>query len=117
MQTYDLLKLALARSDGSSFLLITQYEMPFVNKSEARKKKKKKKRQMHKWSHVWPVYFIYNIAIFLSIIMQLQMQTDIFLVLFVRHICILRGKCVSCYVCTCEMSFTFPCSLTQRIFI
>ena len=34
MQTYDLLKFALARSNGSSFLLITQYEMPFINKSE-----------------------------------------------------------------------------------
>ena len=49
--------------------------------------------------HVWLVCFIYNVAIFLSIIMQLQMQTEISLVLFVHHICILRGKCVSCYVC------------------
>ena len=38
MQTYDLLKFALARSNGSSFLLITQYEMPIINKSEATKK-------------------------------------------------------------------------------
>ena len=41
MQTYDLLKFALARSNGSSFLLITQYEMPFINKSEATKKGRK----------------------------------------------------------------------------
>ena len=47
-----------------------------------------------------------NIAIFLSIIMQ--MQTEIFLILFVRHIYILRWKCVSCYVCACEMSFKQP---------
>ena len=38
MQTYDLSKFALARSNGSSFLLITQYEMPFINKSEATKR-------------------------------------------------------------------------------
>ena len=55
------------------------------------------------------------ITIFLSIIMQIQ--TEIFLVLFVRHIYILRGKSVSCYVCACEMSFNFPCPLTQRIFL
>ena len=51
MQTYDLLKFALARSNGSSFLLITQYEMPFINKSEAKKKVERPKniRQMYKW--------------------------------------------------------------------
>ena len=53
MQTYDLLKFALARSkNGSSFLLITQYEMPFINKSEATKRSKDRKlciRQMYKW--------------------------------------------------------------------
>ena len=51
MQSYDLLKFALARSNGSSFLLITQYEMPFINKSEATKKveRPKNKRQMYKW--------------------------------------------------------------------
>ena len=51
MQTYDLLKFALARSNGSSFLLITQYEMPFINKSEATKKVERPKniRQMYKW--------------------------------------------------------------------
>ena len=49
MQTYDLLKFALARSNGSSFLLITQYEMPFINKSEATKRSKDPKniRQMY----------------------------------------------------------------------
>ena len=51
MQTYDLLKFALARSNGSSFLLITQYEMPFINKREATKKvgRPKTTRQMYKW--------------------------------------------------------------------
>ena len=53
MQTYDLLKFASTRSNGSiaSFLLITQYEMPFINKSEATKKveRPKNKRQMYKW--------------------------------------------------------------------
>ena len=51
MQTYGLLKFALARSNGSNFLLITQYEMPFTNKSEATKKveRPKNKRQMYKW--------------------------------------------------------------------
>ena len=51
MQTYGLLKFALARSNGSSFLLITQYEMPFINKSEATKKVQRPKniRHMNKW--------------------------------------------------------------------
>ena len=40
IQTYDLLKFALARSNGSSFLLIKQYEMPFINKSEMTKRSK-----------------------------------------------------------------------------
>ena len=40
MQTYDLLKFVLARSSGSSFLFITQYEMPFINKSETTKSSK-----------------------------------------------------------------------------
>ena len=40
MHTYDLLKFALARSNGSSFLLITQHQMPFINKSEATKRSK-----------------------------------------------------------------------------
>ena len=40
-QTYDLLKFALARPNGSSFLLITQYEMPFINKREATKRPKR----------------------------------------------------------------------------
>ena len=50
MQTYDLLKFALARSNGSSFLHITQYEMPFINTSEATKKveRPKNKRQIYK---------------------------------------------------------------------
>ncbi len=43
MQTYDLLKFPLARPNGSSFLLITQYEMPFINKSEAIKRSKDRK--------------------------------------------------------------------------
>ena len=49
MQTYDLLKFALARSNGSSFLIITQYEMPFINKSEVTKKvgRSKNIRQMY----------------------------------------------------------------------
>ena len=42
MQTYDLLKFALARSNGSSFLFKTQYEMPFINKSEAKDRKTEK---------------------------------------------------------------------------
>ena len=44
MQTYDLLKFASARSKGSSFLLITQYEMPFINKSEVTKSRKTEKQ-------------------------------------------------------------------------
>ena len=66
MQTYDLLKFALARSNGSSFLLITQYEMPFINKSEATKRSKDRKiygkcaiNGTNRRSRVWPVYFIY----------------------------------------------------------
>ena len=66
MQTYDLLKFALARSNGSSFLLITQYEMPFINKSEATKRSKDRKiygkctiNGTNRRSRVWPVCFIY----------------------------------------------------------
>ena len=44
MQTYDLLKFALARSNGSSFLLITQYEMPFINKSEKKRSERSEKK-------------------------------------------------------------------------
>ena len=66
MQTYDLLKFALARSNGSSFLLITHYEIPFINKSEATKRPKDRKidgkctNDTHRRSRVWPVYFIYH---------------------------------------------------------
>ena len=65
MQTYDLLEFALARSKGSSFLLITQYEMPFINKSVATKRSKDRKingkctNGTNRRSRVWPVYFIY----------------------------------------------------------
>ena len=41
MQPYDLLKFAIARSTALlffKFLLITQHEVPFINKSEATKK-------------------------------------------------------------------------------
>ena len=66
MQTYDLLKFALVRSNGSSFLLITQYKMPFINKSEAAKRSKDRKTNgkctngTNSRSRVWPVYFIYR---------------------------------------------------------
>ena len=61
MQTYDLLKFALARSDGSSFLLITQYEMPFINKSEGTERSEDQKingkctNGTNRRSRVWPV--------------------------------------------------------------
>ena len=42
MQTYDLLKFALARSNDSSFLFKTQYEMPFLNKSTVTRQKGRK---------------------------------------------------------------------------
>ena len=72
MQTYDLLKndllkFALARSNGSSFLLITQYEMPFLNNSEATNRSKDRKiygkctNGTNCRSRVWPVFFIYII--------------------------------------------------------
>ena len=67
MQTYDLLKFTLARSNGSSFLLTTQYEMPFLNKSEATKRSKDRKiygkctNGTNRRSRVWPVFFIYII--------------------------------------------------------
>ena len=69
MQTYDLFKFAFARFNGSSFLLITQYEMPFINKSEATKteveRTKKKKpgkctNSTSRRSRVWPVCLIYH---------------------------------------------------------
>ena len=70
MQTGDLLKLkfALARSNGSSFLLITQYEMPFIKKSEVTKRSEVRKiygkctNGTNRSSRVWPVCFIYIIA-------------------------------------------------------
>ena len=40
MQTYALLRFAVARSNGSNFLFITQYEIPFINKIEATKDRK-----------------------------------------------------------------------------
>ena len=55
------LKFALAQSNGSSFLLITQYEMPFINKSEATKRSKDRKingkcaNGTNRRSRVWPV--------------------------------------------------------------
>ena len=64
-QAYDLLKFALARSNGSSFLLITQYEMPFINKSGATKRSKDRKiygkctNGTNRRSRIWPVCFIY----------------------------------------------------------
>ena len=67
MQTYDLLKFALARPNGSSFLLITQYEMPFINKSEATKRPKGRKingkctNGTNRRSHVWPVCFFISV--------------------------------------------------------
>ena len=73
MQTYDLLKFALARSNGSSFLIITQYEMPFINKCEAAKRPKCRKingkctNDTHRRSSVWPVYFIYHRCIYYSL--------------------------------------------------
>ena len=65
MQTYNLLKFALARSNVSSFLLITQYEMPFINKSKAAKRPKDRKIKdkctngTSRRSRVWAVCFIY----------------------------------------------------------
>ena len=44
MQTYDLLKFAIARFKSSTFLLITQYEILFINKSEATKKVERPKK-------------------------------------------------------------------------
>ena len=50
-QTYDLLKFAIARSNGSGFYLQQKNEVPFRNYSEAPKKvaRPKRKRQMYKW--------------------------------------------------------------------
>ena len=67
MQTYDLLKFSLTRSNGSSFLLITQCEMPSINrKSEATERSKDRKindkctNGTNRRSRVWPVSFIYH---------------------------------------------------------
>ena len=80
MQTYDLLKFALARSNGSSFLLITQYEMPFKNKSEAKKRSKDRKiygkctNGTNRRSRVWPVYN--HAIVFISLTCHLNLLTD-----------------------------------------
>ena len=70
MQTYDLLKFALARSNGSSFLLITQHEMPFINKSEATKRSKDWKTngipQMYKW-HELHVGVVFSLSILFTV--------------------------------------------------
>ena len=61
METYDNLKFAVARSNRSSFLLITQYEMPFINKIEVTKRRKDRKingectNATNRRSRVWPV--------------------------------------------------------------
>ena len=68
MQTYDLLKFALVRSNGSSFLLITQYKMPFINKIEGTKRSKDRETNgqctngMNRRSRVFclSVLFIFN---------------------------------------------------------
>ena len=58
------LKFAVARSNRYSFLLITRYEMPFINKSEATKRSKDRNENgkctnaTNRRSRVWPVYFI-----------------------------------------------------------
>ena len=63
---YALLKFAITRSSGSSFLLITQY----INKSEAAKRLKDRKENgkcanaTNSRSRVWPVYFIHHQDIF-----------------------------------------------------
>ena len=61
------LKLTVARFNGSSFLLnITQYEMPFINKSEATKRSKDRKingkctNATNRKSRAWPVYLIHH---------------------------------------------------------
>ena len=65
-------KFALARSNGSSFLLITRYEMPFINKSEATERSKDQKiygkctNGTNRRSRVWPVFLIYIFAILIS---------------------------------------------------
>ena len=46
MQAYDLFKFASARFNGSSFLLITQYEIPFINYSEATKRSKDRNKNL-----------------------------------------------------------------------
>ena len=61
MQTYDLLKFALERSNGSSFLLITHYEMPLINKSEATKRSKDRKTN-GKW-HELHVGVVFSLSI------------------------------------------------------
>ena len=56
------------RSNGSSSLLITQYEMPFINKSEATKRSKDRQiygkctNGTNRRTRVWPVCFIYSVA-------------------------------------------------------
>ena len=72
MQTYDLLKFVIARSSGSSFLLITQYEVPFINKSEATKRLKDRNENSNCTnttncrSRFWPVYFVHHQDVFLG---------------------------------------------------
>ena len=60
------LKISLTTwSNGYSFLLITQHEMPFINKSEVTKRPKDRKingkctNGTNRRSRVWPVCFIY----------------------------------------------------------
>ena len=67
MQTYDLLKFASARYNGSSFLLITQYKMSVINKSETTKRSKDRQTNgkctngTNCRSRVWRVFFIYQV--------------------------------------------------------
>ena len=64
MQSFDLLKSAIAQSNGYSFLLIAISSMPFINKREATKRSEDRKingkltNGTNRRSRVWPVYFI-----------------------------------------------------------
>ena len=66
MQTYDLLKFALARSNGCSFLLITQDEKPFINKSEATKRSKDQKKYTANVQMARTVGVVFGLSVFTS---------------------------------------------------
>ena len=72
MQIYDLFKFALARFNSSIFLLITQYEMPSINKSEATKRLKDQKKNPANVPMARAEGVVFGLSVLFTIIAEFQ---------------------------------------------